>query len=101
MLRYMLHGKPREMGLGPLDAVGLAEARELARTARRRIRVEGIDPIAARKAATAQSKVDSASAKLSSRPPLKGTSPRMRRAGKTPSIASSGGRPSQPMHIQQ
>ena len=57
VLRYMLHGKPREMGLGPLDAVGLADARERARTARRQIVAEGIDPIDARKATQAERRV--------------------------------------------
>jgi integrase len=44
LLRYQLRGRPRHMGLGPVDVVSLAEARELARTARRLI-LDGIDPI--------------------------------------------------------
>jgi Arm DNA-binding domain len=46
--RYMLNGRARSMGLGPLYDVTLAEARELARSARRLAR-QGIDPIDARK----------------------------------------------------
>jgi integrase len=46
--RFMLRGRAREMGLGPLHIVSLAEAREKAREARK-LRHEGIDPIDARK----------------------------------------------------
>ena len=48
--RYMLNGRERYMGLGPLHSVTLDEARELAATARR-LRTRGIDPIEAREAA--------------------------------------------------
>ncbi len=44
VLRYMLNGRARSMGLGSLNAVGLSDARELAREARR-LRAAGIDPI--------------------------------------------------------
>lgn len=44
VLRFMLHGKRRRMGLGSFPAVSLAEARDLARQARALIR-SGIDPI--------------------------------------------------------
>jgi integrase len=44
VLRYMLNGKAREMGLGPLALYGLADARAKALDARR-LRHEGIDPI--------------------------------------------------------
>lgn len=44
LFRYMLHGRAREMGLGPLDVIGLAAAREKARDARRLL-LEGRDPI--------------------------------------------------------
>lgn len=47
--RFTLHGRSREMGLGPLDTVSLAEAREKA-TACRKLVLDGIDPIDARKA---------------------------------------------------
>jgi integrase len=47
--RFMLRGKAREMGLGPLHTVSLAEAREKARE-QRKLRLDGIDPIEHRKA---------------------------------------------------
>jgi len=43
-LRITVHGKRREMGLGPWPAVSLAEARDKADAARRELR-EGRDPI--------------------------------------------------------
>lgn len=48
LYRFMLRGKARQMGLGPVDLVSLSEAREKARTARKLV-YEGIDPIEARK----------------------------------------------------
>jgi integrase len=60
--RYMLAGRAREMGLGPLHTVSLKQARERARSARL-LKLDGIDPIerkraerAARQAADAKSK---------------------------------------------
>lgn len=50
--RFQLNGKPRWMGLGPVDAVSLAEAREAAREARR-ARLAGIDPIEQRRRSVA------------------------------------------------
>jgi integrase len=44
VLRYKRHGRAREMGLGPVDLVPLAEAREKARQARRKL-LDGIDPL--------------------------------------------------------
>lgn len=44
VLRVMIGGKRREMGLGGFPDVKLADAREAARIARRKIR-EGVDPI--------------------------------------------------------
>ncbi len=62
LLRYMVKvdGKStaREMGLGPLDTVGLTEARDRAAEARKQLR-DGIDPLAARQA----KKIADASAK--------------------------------------
>jgi integrase len=49
VLRYMLGGKAREMGLGPLALFSLADARAKALDARR-LRHDGIDPIAHRRA---------------------------------------------------
>jgi integrase len=59
--RYMLAGRAREMGLGPLALFGLSEARAKALDARR-LRHEGIDPIEARRAIRAQARLDAAKA---------------------------------------
>jgi integrase len=48
VLRFTWRGKPKEMGLGGAASVSLAEAREKAATARRRI-AQGINPIDERK----------------------------------------------------
>ena len=61
VLRYMLSGKPRWMGLGPVSLFGLQEARAKALDARRQ-RHEGVDPIEARKAARQQALLDAAKA---------------------------------------
>src|SRR6185312_9094571 len=45
--RYMLDGKAREMGLGPLHTIGLADARQLALECRKK-RLAGLDPLADR-----------------------------------------------------
>ena len=52
LFRYALHGKARQMGLGPLADVTLADAREAAAACRRLLR-EGMDPIEHRRAARA------------------------------------------------
>lgn len=44
LFRYMRHGRARQMGLGPLHTVNLAEARVRARQARMLL-LEGFDPI--------------------------------------------------------
>ena len=49
IFRYALNGREREMGLGPLHTITLADARNLAMEARR-LKLSGIDPIDARKA---------------------------------------------------
>jgi integrase len=59
--RYMLNGRSREMGLGPLALFGLQEARAKALDARR-LRHGGIDPIEARRAARQQARLDAAKA---------------------------------------
>ncbi len=51
-VRFTFGGRVREMGVGPVDVVTLAEARELARDARRAVRA-GVDPIASRREAKA------------------------------------------------
>ena len=69
VLRYMLAGKRRDMGLGAAsgpDAITLAEARERAATARR-LAKSGVDPIqqreAAQKTATAEAQAERAYAR--------------------------------------
>lgn len=59
IFRYMIASNSREMGLGPYPTVELAEAREQALQLRKLI-LQGVDPISARAAAAAQSKVDAA-----------------------------------------
>ena len=49
LLRFMLNGKAREMGLGPVELVSLAEARTKA-IAARRLLLDGIDPLDERRA---------------------------------------------------
>jgi integrase len=49
LLRVMVHGKRRDMGIGPYPEISLADAREAARQAREAIRT-GADPIAQRQA---------------------------------------------------
>jgi integrase len=49
LFRFTLAGRTREMGLGPLHTVSLAEARESALNCRKQLR-EGQDPIEVRKA---------------------------------------------------
>src|SRR5207237_1022200 len=56
VLRYRFAGRRRNLGLGPADSVGLAQARELAAAARRSI-LAGIDPIDAKRGARDQAKV--------------------------------------------
>jgi integrase len=62
-LRYIspTTGKRRDLGLGPVRLVSLAEAREHARTALRQVR-ELIDPLEARQAARASARADAARA---------------------------------------
>jgi integrase len=59
--RYRQDGRLRDMGLGPLHTVSLAEAREAA-LACRKLRREGGDPIEARRAGRAQIRLDAAKA---------------------------------------
>ncbi len=48
LFRYTIHGRARQMGLGPLPDVSLAEAREKARECRGALR-DGIDPVERRR----------------------------------------------------
>jgi len=59
IMRYMLDGRPVYMGLGPLHAVSLAEARIRARQYRQLL-VEKRDPLQAKQEAIAAAKVDAA-----------------------------------------
>lgn len=63
LFRYRLHGRktPRDMGLGALADVSLAEARELAEAARKLTRA-GIDPIGAKRQSRASVALEAASA---------------------------------------
>lgn len=61
IFRYYRNGKSREMGLGSLNAVSLADAR-LKAAACRGLLADGIDPIAARDAERAQRALDDARA---------------------------------------
>ena len=85
------HGRTREMGLGPLALVSLAEARDKA-LACRRLLLDGIDPIEAR-----QRSADAGTAGGGEGDHVRGSAPtatsrRMRRDGRTPSTGTSGGR---------
>ena len=57
--RFMLDGVARWMGLGPCDAVTLADARGRAVEARR-LRLAGVDPIEARAGARAKARLEAA-----------------------------------------
>ncbi|HME25230.1 MAG TPA: integrase arm-type DNA-binding domain-containing protein [Acetobacteraceae bacterium] len=54
LYRFKLHGKAHLMGLGTVDDVSLAEARDVAAAARKLVR-QGINPIDQRRAARAES----------------------------------------------
>src|SRR5215469_5989782 len=57
--RFMLDGRAREMGLGPINVISLAEARKRAAECRK-MRLDGIDPIEARRAQHGQRKFEAA-----------------------------------------
>jgi hypothetical protein len=57
VLRYMLDGKAREMGLGGLAKVGLADARKKA-AEKRLLLADKIDPIERRKAVRGEKKIE-------------------------------------------
>jgi integrase len=61
VFRYKVAGKLYEMGLGALHTVGLAEARTRARQCREH-RLDGLNPLAVRKAARMQTNLDAAKA---------------------------------------
>jgi integrase len=61
VFRFMLNGRPRWMGMGPLYTVSLAEARKRAGEHRLR-RHDGIDPIEARRAERLKTRLNAAKA---------------------------------------
>jgi Arm DNA-binding domain len=61
VFRYMLDGRPRWMGFGPLALYSLQDARAKALEARK-LRHEGIDPIETRRAHRARARLDAAKA---------------------------------------
>jgi integrase len=62
VLRFMLAGRPRWMGLGPVSLLRLHEARAKALDARRLLRLEGVDPIDARRNARQRARLEAAKA---------------------------------------
>src|SRR5262245_48491611 len=61
LYRFKIDGRSRDMGLGPLNSVSLARAREIA-TEYRQQRLAGLDPIEVRKAARADARLVAARA---------------------------------------
>jgi integrase len=61
VFRFKDHGRLREMGLGPLHTVGLADARKRAAVCRQ-MRLDGTDPIAVKKAGKLKAKLEAARA---------------------------------------
>jgi integrase len=61
IFRYMLRGTAREMGLGPLHTIGLAEARQRAQAARH-LCLDGIDPLDQKNGRKARDALDAAKA---------------------------------------
>src|SRR5437660_12699199 len=59
VLRYMLDGKAREMGLGGFAKVGLADARKRA-AAQRLLLVDKIDPLKKREAENSAKEIEAA-----------------------------------------
>ena len=62
VFRFTLHGKAREMGLGPLRTISLAEARAKALQYRKAV-ADGRDPIEERRAEKARSKLETVKTK--------------------------------------
>src|ERR1700758_4262683 len=61
VFRFMLNGRPRWMGVGPLHTIELAEARNRA-AAFRLQRHDGVDPIEKRRAERLEARLDAAKA---------------------------------------
>src|SRR6516162_5915122 len=62
VFRFMLSGRPRWMGVGPLHTIGLAEARNRAAGFRLQ-RHDGVDPIEKRRAERLEARLDAAKAR--------------------------------------
>jgi integrase len=60
--RYMQNGRARQMGLGSADLLSLKEAREHARQARRLLKIDGVDPLEARRQARLNAELEAARA---------------------------------------
>lgn len=63
LFRFKFKGRQRDMGLGSFQLVGLAEARDKSKAARRQL-LDGIDPIEARNAARVEQQLEEAKAVL-------------------------------------
>src|ERR1700677_1397226 len=61
VFRYMIEGRARKMGLGPLHTVSLAEARKRAADARLKV-LDGLDPVDERTAQRAAKRLEAAKA---------------------------------------
>lgn len=61
IFRFMINGRARAMGLGPVALVSLAEAREAALDLRRQIR-KGVDPLEAQRAERERTRLEAANA---------------------------------------
>ena len=61
LFRYKMNGRDRWHGLGPVHTISLTQAREKAGDARR-LRLEGLDPIATKRAARAAAQLEAAKA---------------------------------------
>ena len=59
LLRVTVHGRRREMGLGPYPEVSLAEAKDAARDAKALVR-QGLDPLAMKQKAKAEAMAEAA-----------------------------------------
>jgi Arm DNA-binding domain len=88
VFRYGVGGRLREMGLGSLDTIGLANARARARKAREQ-RLDGLGPIELPKATRLAAQLDTRRQSLSGIAPS-ATSPPINRPGATPSTLRNG-----------
>ena len=88
LFRYMRHGRARQMSLGALHTVSLAEARIRARQARQII-LDGDDPIEMKRKKRDEARSDF-SGQIFSRMPRSGSSICTRMAGGTRSIVNNG-----------